>query len=64
MSLINSDNKAKDLVNLLLFLSIVIGFLLFGYALFKGIESAFMPLSGIISTALTCLGVKAYKKTS
>ena len=64
MDLLDENNKKSSLVNLMLLLSIIIGFGLFGYALFIGTESAFIPLAGVISTAIGGIGIKAYNKTS
>lgn len=64
MALLDENDNKKSIVNLLLMISIIIGFGLFGYALLIGTESAFIPLAGILSTAIGGISIKAYKKSS
>lgn len=64
MGLIDENDNKKSIVNLLLLISILLGFGLFGYALIIKVESAFIPLAGVLSTAIGGIGMKAYRKTS
>ena len=64
MSLLNENDNKYSIVNLLLFISILVGFLMFGVALYTKQETAFIPLAGVLSTAIGSLGVKAYKGSS
>ena len=64
MSLINSDDKKKDLVNFIIIISVVMGFMVLAYAVKYRIEEAYYPVSGIIITALGGTAVKANRKTS
>lgn len=64
MGLIDENDNKKSIVNLLLLISILLGFGLFAYALIIKVESAFIPLAGVLSTAIGGIGIKAYNKTS
>jgi hypothetical protein len=64
MGLIDENDNKKSIVNLMLLISILLGFGLFGYALITKVESAFIPLAGVLSTAIGGIGIKAYNKTS
>ena len=64
MSYLDENNRKRSIVNLLLFFSILLGFGGFYWALVLKIEEAFVPLAGVLSTAIGCLGVKSYKGTS
>lgn len=45
-------------------ISILVGFTLFGYAIYARVDTAFIPLGTVIAAAVSALGVKAYKGTS
>ena len=64
MSLLNEKDNNKSIVNLLLMISILVGFTLFGYAIYARVDAAFIPLGTVIAAAVSALGVKAYKGTS
>ncbi len=64
MSLIDSEDKKKDIVSFVILTAIILGFICFGYALYKKLETAYYPISGILITALGGTAIKATKKTS
>ena len=64
MSLINSEDKKSDLVNILLFLGMLAGLLLFAFALYLDRKEAYTPLGMFLSAVGGGLITKAYKGSS
>jgi len=64
MSLINEEDNKISLPNTVIIISIVLGFVMFGFALYLDRKDAYIPLGGVLMAALSAVGIKAYKKTS
>jgi hypothetical protein len=64
MSYVDEKDEKKSVPNLAIVVAIIIGFGLFGAALYLNRPEAYMPIGGVLMAALSAVGVKAYKQTS
>lgn len=64
MGYLDEEDKKKSTVNLMLMTTIFVGFTMFGYAIYKKVDQAFIPLGTIITAAVAGFGIKANKGSS
>jgi len=61
---LNETDPKKSIVNLAIIFATVAGFGLLTYAVIEDKESAYFPISSVISVALGGVAIKANRKTS
>jgi hypothetical protein len=62
--ILDENNPKMSVVNLSIIFATVAGFALLTYSVFNDKESAYFPISSIITVALGGVAIKAHKKTS